>query len=119
MVNVARPQKADDHAKLISMVLVCATEGDRELGRQAVAMVMKTIAGPIPKGHTPFAHTLARCAIVYDLCYESWTPRQRGDFQAHADKLTACPRIAMDNSYIQRPATKIWVKVRPLAGATA
>ena len=80
VVSVARKQKADDHAKLISMALVCAVEADAALGREAVARVMKTVDGPIPKGHTPFAHTLARCAIVYDLCHEYWTPAQRARF---------------------------------------
>ena len=87
VVNVARKHKADDHAKLISMALVCAIEGDKDLGRQAVAKVMKAISGPIPKGHRPFGSTLARCAIVYDLCYESWTPPQRTAFHTFMNRV--------------------------------
>jgi len=87
VVRVARQQKADDHSKLVSMALVCAIEGDEALGRRAVARVMVAIGGPIPKGHTPFAHTLARCAIVYDLCHASWTPPQRARFHEFINRV--------------------------------
>jgi len=87
VVRVARQQKADDHSKLVSMALVCAIEGDEALGRRAVARVMEAIGGPIPKGHTPFAHTLARCAIVYDLCDASWTPPQRARFHEFINRV--------------------------------
>ncbi|MBN2476792.1 MAG: heparinase II/III family protein [Pirellulales bacterium] len=80
VVGVARGREADDHAKLVSMALVCAIERDGALGRQAVGKVLQSIEGPIPQGHTPFAHTLARCAIVYDLCHECWTPPERDRF---------------------------------------
>lgn len=80
---VAREQKADDHAKMISMALVCVIENDGQLGRDAVQLAMKYVTGPIKKGHIPFAHDLARCAIVYDLCYESWTQEQRVQFHEY------------------------------------
>ena len=80
VVRVAREQKADDHAKLLSMALVCAVEQDAALGRAAIEKVLPVLAGPIPKGHTPFAHTLARCAIVYDLCHAHWTAAERARF---------------------------------------
>ena len=80
MERVAREQKADDHAKMISMALVCAVEQDENLGKAAVEMAMKYINGPIRVGHVTFAHDLARCAIVYDLCHEYWTPEQRAQF---------------------------------------
>ena len=80
VVSVAREQKADDHKKMISMALVCAIEGDRALGESAVQMAMKYVTGPIKKGHIPFAHDLARCAIVYDLCHEYWTVDERAQF---------------------------------------
>jgi len=86
VVRVAREQKADDHAKMISMALVCAIEQDRQLGESAVRMAMKYVNGPIKKGHIPFAHDLARCAIVYDLCHEYWTADQRVQFHKYMNQ---------------------------------
>jgi len=86
VVSVARKRKADDHSKLVSMALVCAIEEDRALGRQAIAKVLKAIAGPIPRGHVPFAHTLGRCAIVYDLCHEHWTAAERKQFHTFMNR---------------------------------
>ncbi|MHC4181641.1 MAG: hypothetical protein ACYSWU_29470 [Planctomycetota bacterium] len=86
VVRVARQQKADDHSKMVSMALVCAIQEDRGLGKQAIEMAMKTVDGPIKKGHTPFAHDLARCAIVYDLCHEHWTPAQRAKFHEYLNE---------------------------------
>jgi len=80
LVNVARKRNADDHAKMISMALVCTIENDAALGHAAVNMAMKYVDGPIRKGHAPFGHDLARCAIVYDLCHDSWSPAQRTKF---------------------------------------
>ncbi|MBL7184962.1 MAG: heparinase II/III family protein [Phycisphaerae bacterium] len=86
VVRVARQQEADDHAKMISMALVCAIEQDAQLGNRAVEMAIKYVNGPIRKGHTPFAHDLARCAIVYDLCHEYWSEQQRGKFHEYMNK---------------------------------
>ncbi|MHC4582730.1 MAG: hypothetical protein ACYS14_14835, partial [Planctomycetota bacterium] len=86
VVRVARQQKADDHAKMISMALVCAIERDAQLGSRAVQMAAKYVNGPIRKGHTPFAHDLARCAIVYDLCHEYWSEQQRRKFHEYMNK---------------------------------
>ena len=86
VVRVARQQKADDHSKMVSMALVCSIEHDRELGRQVIAMAMNTINGPIKKGHIPFAHDLARCAIVYDFCHEYWTAEERTMFHEYLNK---------------------------------
>jgi len=86
LVRVARELKADDHSKMISMALVCATERDEQLGRRAVQMAMKYINGPIRKGHVPFGHDLARCAIVYDLCHECWTSREREKFHEYMNE---------------------------------
>ena len=83
VVDVARRQKAEDHAKMISMALVCAIENDEQLGKDAVQLAMKYVAGPIRQGHVTFAHDLALCAIVYDLCYESWTQQQRSQFHEY------------------------------------
>jgi hypothetical protein len=83
VVAVARERKADDHAKMISMALVCAIENDEVLGRDAVQLAMKYVTGPIKKGHIPFAHDLARCAIVYDLCFDYWRREQRVQFNEY------------------------------------
>ena len=84
--RVARELDADDHAKMISMALVCAIELDERLGKRAVQMAMKYIDGPIRKGHVTFAHDLARCAIVYDLCYEYWNQGERAKFHVYMNK---------------------------------
>jgi len=85
VVAVAREQKSDDHAKMISMALVCAIENDEALGRDAVQMAMKYVTGPIRKGHVTFAHDLARCAIVYDLCHEYWKQEERAQFHEYVN----------------------------------
>lgn len=76
VVRVARQANADAHSKMISLALVSAIEQDRPLARQAIDMALQLADGPIKKGHVPFGHDLARCAIVYDLCYEHWTPEE-------------------------------------------
>jgi len=86
VVQVAREGNADDHSKMISMALVCAIEQDKQLGKQAVQMAMKYVNGPIRKGHVPFAHDLARCAIVYDLCHQYWTDQERARFHDYMNK---------------------------------
>jgi len=86
VVRVAREQKADDHAKMISMALVCAIEQDRRLGESAVRMAMKYVTGPIRKGHVTFAHDLARCAVVYDLCHDCWTADERKKFHEYMNQ---------------------------------
>ena len=89
VVQVAREQQAGDHPKMISLSLVSAIEHDERLGRQAVAMAMKYVNGPIRRGHVPFGADLARCAIVYDLCHEYWTPAQRAAFHDYMNKTVA------------------------------
>lgn len=86
VVQVAREINADDHAKMISMAIVCAVESDEQLGKLAVQMAMKYINGPIRSGHVTFGHDLARCAIVYDLCYQYWSENQRAGFQEYMNK---------------------------------
>ena len=85
-VRVAGELEADNHSKMISMSLVCAIEKDQQLGKAAIEMAMKYITGPIQKGHTTFGHDLALCAIVYDLCYDYWTPQQRAQFHEYVNK---------------------------------
>ena len=86
VVAVARGSRADDHAKMISLALVCAIEGDRDLGERAVRMAAKYFDGPIKRGHAPFGSDLARCAIVYDLCHEYWTASERAKFREYVSK---------------------------------
>ena len=76
----------DNHMKMVSMALVCAIDGDNEIGRQAVERAMKYVNAPIRKGHTTFGHDLARCAVVYDLCYPCWTPEERLKFHDYVNK---------------------------------
>jgi lysophospholipase L1-like esterase len=75
--DVARRQQAGDHEKIISLALVSAIENDAALGKQAVALAMNYVNGPIKKGHVTFGHDLALCAIAFDLCHDSWTDDER------------------------------------------
>ena len=86
VVRVARESDADDHAKMISMGLVCAIEDDMALGQAAVEIAMKYVNGPIRHGHVPFGSDLARCAIVYDLCHDAWTAAQRAAFHNYVNQ---------------------------------
>ncbi|MDA1192220.1 MAG: hypothetical protein O3A46_11135, partial [Candidatus Poribacteria bacterium] len=83
MVDVARNQRADDWAKMISMGLVAAIDEDETLGRAAVEMAMRTVNGPIRRGHVTFGHDLARCAFIYDLCHAYWTEDERAAFHRY------------------------------------
>ena len=91
-VDVARRRQADDHAKMISMALVAAIEDDGELGRRAVEMALSYVDGPIRQGHVTFGHDLARCALVYDLCYPWWTQDERRRFHAYLNKTAQANR---------------------------
>ena len=86
VVQIARESQADDHEKMFSIALVCAIEQDEKLGKTGVQMAMNYIDGPIREGHVTFAHDLARCAIVYDLCYPYWTAEQRSKFHDYVNK---------------------------------
>jgi len=86
VVQVARQLDADDHSKIISMALICAIEQDQQEGLRAVQMAMKYVNGPIRKGHVPFAHDLALCAIAYDLCHEYWTEQERAGFHDYMNR---------------------------------
>ena len=86
VVQVARSQSGDDHAMMISLGLVCAIDGDEESGQRAKQRAMKYINGPILKGHVTFGHDLARCALVYDLCYSCWTDEERVKFHDYMNK---------------------------------
>ncbi|UCD52787.1 MAG: heparinase II/III family protein [Phycisphaerales bacterium] len=86
VVHVVREAEADDHAKMISLALVCAIEDDAAVGEAAIARAMRYIDGPIRHGHVPFGSDLARCALVYDLCHAFWTDAQRAAFHEYVNK---------------------------------
>jgi hypothetical protein len=86
MAQVARTGDARGHAKMVSLALVSAIEQDEQLGREAVRMAMEDVNGAIRIGHVTFGSDLARCAIVYDLCYEYWTPDERTAFHEYVNK---------------------------------
>ncbi len=84
--RVAEQRDADAWSRLVSMSLVCAIERDERLGQEAVELAMKTVDGPIRVGHVTFGNDLARCAIVYDLCHEYWSPERRTAFHQYMNK---------------------------------
>jgi hypothetical protein len=64
-----------------------ALEHEKDLARKAIDYVMKEcITGPIKVGHTRFGNDLAQCAVVYDLCYDAWTPDERNKFIEYMNK---------------------------------
>ncbi len=85
VVDVARNQDADNHAKLFSMGLVTAIESDRALGRKAVERALTLVRGGIKKGHVPFGSDLACVAVVYDLCHEDWTDAEAAELFTYID----------------------------------
>ena len=86
VVDVARQGQGDDYAQMVSMALVSLIEQDGPLARQAIQMALRTVDGPIQQGHVPFAHDLARCAIVYDLCHSDWSPDERTRFHQYLNE---------------------------------
>lgn len=83
MARVARHGQAADWPKAVSQALVAAIELDAALGRQAVELALKYVRGPVRAGHVTFAHDLALCALVYDLCHEAWQPAERDAFHRY------------------------------------
>jgi hypothetical protein len=83
MKNVANAGTADDHSLMISMALVSAVENDQAMARGAIDKAMTYANGPIKVGHIPFGSDLARCAIVYDLCFDYWTQAERDKFHEY------------------------------------
>jgi hypothetical protein len=86
VVQVALEQEGGDHEKMISMALVYAIKDYPWCGEAAVELAMKYINGPIRTGHVTFGSDLARCAIVYDLCYPCWTSEQREKFHHYMNR---------------------------------
>lgn len=83
---VARNAQAGDHERLMSMSLVYAIDGDTALGRAAVDQVLPTVDGPIRQGHVTFGSDLARCGVVYDLCWDQWRPEERTRFHDYMNR---------------------------------
>lgn len=80
------PSVMDDHMKMVSMALVSAIDEDSELGKLAVKRAMAYINKPIRIGHENFGHDLARCAIVYDLCWPYWSGEERAAFHDYMNR---------------------------------
>jgi hypothetical protein len=76
----------DDHMKMISMALVSVIEDDTNLGRLAVERALVYIKKPIRVGHENFGHDLARCAIVYDLCWPFWSEEEKSAFHDYMNR---------------------------------
>ncbi|MEK7676486.1 MAG: hypothetical protein AAB676_11710 [Verrucomicrobiota bacterium] len=86
MAAVAREGKADDYSGIISMALVAAIEGDRDLAQKVQQMAMQYVNGPIRSGHVPFAIDLALCGLAYDLCHEAWSAADRRKFHDYLNR---------------------------------
>ena len=80
MKAVALNPKSSDYGRMMSISLVNAIEPDAQLAREAVNLAMKRINAPIVTGHAPFGSILAECGVVYDYCYDQWTPEEREKF---------------------------------------
>jgi hypothetical protein len=83
VVDVARGSESDTHSKVVSLSLAAAIEEDPRLAREAVERVLKLVDGPVKKGHVPFGHDLAICALAYDLCHAAWTGAERLRFHEY------------------------------------
>ncbi|TET37155.1 MAG: hypothetical protein E3J72_06875 [Planctomycetota bacterium] len=83
MKNVANAGTAGDHSLMISQALVSCIEQDQTMARSAIDKAMVYVNGPIRSGHVPFGADLARCGIVYDLCYDEWTQPERDAFHTY------------------------------------
>ena len=70
-VNIINVNQVAENRGIKVRTVVVDEEGPR--GSQLTLQ----IEGPIRKGHVTFGHDLARCAIVYDLCYPAWTAPER------------------------------------------
>ncbi|MCL2624315.1 MAG: heparinase II/III-family protein [Planctomycetaceae bacterium] len=87
--SVANNPESGEYARMVSISLVNAVEPDAALARQAVELAMKRINDPIVTGHAPFGSVLAECAIVYDYCYDQWTPEERAKFIDYFNRTVA------------------------------
>lgn len=68
-------------AKMVGLGLLYALEGDAQAGREAVDIALNLyIDKQIETGHVTFGHSMARCALVYDLCHPLWTDAEKQRF---------------------------------------
>ena len=86
VLGVALEREGGDHEQMISSAIVYVVSGDAGIGRQAVNLALKYVDGPIRMGHQTFGHDLARCAIVYDLCWPLWTDAERKRFHDYMNR---------------------------------
>jgi hypothetical protein len=86
MLGVALEKEGGDHEQMTSSALVYVVSGDQGIGRYAVELAQKYVNGPIRVGHEPFGRDLARCAIVYDLCWPLWSAEQRKRFHDYMNR---------------------------------
>ena len=89
MKSVAVNPDASDYPRMMSISLLNAVEPDTALAREAVNLAMKRIDAPIITGHNPFGSALAECAVVYDYCYDQWTPEERAKFIDYFNRTVA------------------------------
>jgi len=80
VLGVALEREGGDHEQMISAALVYAISGGKGIGRYAVDLALRYADGRIRVGHEPFGRDLARCAVVYDLCWPLWSADERKRF---------------------------------------
>ena len=80
MKAVALNPANSEYSRMMSISLLNAIEPDVALAREAVVLAMKRINAPIVTGHAPFGTVLAECGVVFDYCYDQWTPEERKKF---------------------------------------
>lgn len=88
MLDVARRAKNEGYDQLAKIIglSIGYVLGDvkKEDVRCLVDIVLvEYVDKPIRTGHQTFAHDMARCAIVYDLCYDLWTPGEKERFRKY------------------------------------
>jgi Heparinase II/III-like protein len=86
VVEVVTQREGGDHERMIGMSLMYVIDGDEETGKTAVKTAMLYVEAPVRIGHVRFGDDLARCAIVYDLCYPLWSPEQRTKFHQYMNE---------------------------------
>ena len=89
MKTAALNRRCSDYGRMMSISLVNAVEPDPALAREAVDLAMKRINAPLITGHAPFGSALAECAVVYDHCYDQWTPEERAKFIDYFNRTVA------------------------------
>jgi hypothetical protein len=78
VANCARENLGENFDQAISMGLVYAIEGDRDIGLKALELVRPWIEGPLNVGHVHWGHDVA--TPVFDLCHDLWTPSYKQAF---------------------------------------